>query len=480
MHSILIDHKLLIIYTPSVCLLFICMFDIFDNKLKIHFIGIGGIGISAIAEMMHQIGYYVTGSDCKYSKNIERLEKLGIKIKIPHDANNVVADIVVYSSAIPQDNVELVYAKNNRIPILTRAEMLAQIIRFKKSIIIAGSHGKTTTTSLCASILDMANFAPTVVNGGIINAYQTNVKLGQSEWAVVESDESDGSFTLFTPTIGIITNIDYEHINHYGSYEKLKQSFKQYIANIPFYGCCIACIDDPGVNDVISEANRKIITYGIENKNAIYKAANIKKYNTHTTFDIITKDTVYKDINIPLFGIHNIKNILAAFAMGIELQIDFENIKSAIGSFAGIKRRFSVLGKVKDVTVIDDYAHHPTEIKALIDAARQFSSGKLVLICQPHRTSRFDMLFNEFSQVLQEPEISIILPVYMNDDKNHKHTSVELSTNKDNMYYLDNIEDVYKLLDDFITNGKINKNDLIIFAGAGSISNFAHQYIELH
>ena len=457
------------------------MFDIFENKLRVHFVGIGGIGVSGIAEIMHQMGYYVTGSDQTTSKNTERLEKLGIKVAISHNVKNVDADIVVYSSAINPDNVELQYAREHKIPLLTRAEMLSQIVRFKKSIVVAGSHGKTTTTSLCAAILDMANFAPTVVNGGIINSYQTNAKLGESDWCVIESDESDGSFTLFFPTIGIITNIDNEHINNYGSFEKLKQAFKTYVANIPFYGCCIACIDDPVVDEITKIANRRIVTYGIKNSNAQYIAKNIIQHDFSLAFDVVNNGNNLFSVKLPLLGTHNVKNALAAIATGLELKITPETIISALMTFAGINRRFTIVGRVNGVPVIDDYAHHPTEIAALLEAANQFTHGKIVLVCQPHRFSRLQALIDDFVKVLQKPDIRIITPVYMDDDANHEINSKTLFKkleSENTTYYAEDFEQISTILHNLIKQNQITINDVIIFAGAGSISKWAHDFTE--
>lgn len=459
------------------------MFAVCDNNDKvIHLIGIGGIGVSGIAEILHHLGYIVQGSDKSRSQNLERLEKLGIVVFVGHDAKNVgKADVVVYSSAIKPDNQELLYAKANKIPCLTRAEMLSQIVRFKKSIVVAGSHGKTTVTSICAAILEMASYNPTIVNGGVINSYKTNAKLGDGDWSVIESDESDGSFIHFFPTIGIITNIDKEHISHYKTFDNLKQAFKTFLNNIPFYGAGIVCVDDPNVCEVIRDTtDRRILTYSID-EDSQFKAVNIKKTTEGSTFDVIVKNSeILKGFEIPLFGDHNIRNSLSAIAMSYELKIDMNIVRAALLSFAGVGRRFTNVGEISGIKVIDDYAHHPTEIRALLDSARQVSKGKIVVICQPHRFTRLNTLFDEFSKCFDNADTIIIVPVYRADDcetaeitSNHLYEALLLQ-GKDTLFANDRNE-LETLLKDLVSEAKITKDDIILFSGAGSISKWARE-----
>jgi UDP-N-acetylmuramate--alanine ligase len=455
-----------------------------NNNIKIHFIGIGGIGMSGIAEVLHSIGYIIQGSDLAHSKNIERLEKLGITTFIGHNKSNVEkADIAVFSSAIKQDNAELTKAKEMKIPCLSRAEMLSQIVRFKKSVVVAGSHGKTTVTSMCAAILEMASFDPTVVNGGIINSYNTNAKLGSGDWAVIESDESDGSFTRFFPTIGIITNIDREHLLHYGSFKSLKEAFKTFLNNLPFYGAGIVCIDDENAAEIVHDiTDRRIITYGID-ADANFNAINIEKSNNGTVFDVRYGNDTIRDITIPLLGDHNIKNALSAMAMAYELGIDIDTTKATLASFTGVKRRFTTVGKINGALIIDDYAHHPTEIKTLLEAAHQKTNGKVLIICQPHRFTRINMLFDEFCACFDMADMIIILPVYKADDtETGQITSSDLYNNlksqNKNVAFANDEAELLNLIESMKENHALNSDDIILFAGAGDITKMAYDIVE--
>lgn len=461
------------------------MFDIVSNNNKvIHFIGLGGIGVSGLAEILHAMGCSVKGSDRSHSQNIDRLEKLGIPVFIGHDPNNIGdADIVVYSSAIKQDNPELLYAREHKIPTLSRAEMLSQVVRFKKSIVIAGSHGKTTVTSLCASILEMASFSPTVVNGGVINSYKTNARLGDGDWAIIESDESDGSFVHFFPTIGIITNIDHEHINHYGSFENLKTAFSNFIKNTPFYGCCIVCVDDANVLDVISNMyDRRIVRYALDNDDANYKAFNVRKNQNGTIFDVRIRNSgqeiILHDFHTPFFGDHNIRNALSAIAMANELNISNDIVRTTISGFTGVGRRFTHVGNISGVKVIDDYAHHPTEIKAVLNSAHQATEGKVAIICQPHRFSRLNNLFDDFVNALSATDVRIITSVYKADDsETGELDSTDLFnalSHLENTHFAEDECALSKLLSTLIDAGEISTSDIILFAGAGSVSKWAY------
>jgi UDP-N-acetylmuramate--alanine ligase len=453
------------------------VFDILGDSRTIHFIGIGGIGVSGLAEILHAMGYNIQGSDCCYSQNIERLERLGITALIGHDISNINnVDVVVYSSAIGADNPELLQAKARKIPCLTRAEMLSQIVRLKKSIVVAGSHGKTTTTSLCAAILEVASLSPTVVNGGIINAYKTNAKLGSGNWAVVESDESDGSFVKLIPTIGIVTNIDKEHTSYYGSYDNLKLAFKSFLNNIPFYGAGIVCIDDDSVEEIVMDiADKNILTYSI-NKRSMFQATNIRKTQNGTTFDILMDDKDLESVYTPLLGDHNILNTLAAIATAKQLKISPEMMKTTLASFSGIGRRFSTLGMVDGVIFVDDYAHHPTEIAATISSAKQKSSGKIVVICQPHRFTRLLTLFDEFCKCFDLADVVIVTEVYKADDTvdseiSSKNLYDALTVSGKNVMFAEGKDDLLYIIKNLIKNN----GDILLFVGAGSISKWAHE-----
>lgn len=455
------------------------MFAVCDKEVVIHLVGIGGIGMSGIAEILHSLGYIVQGSDKQFSQNTERLEKLGINTFIGHNSKNVEnTNVLVYSSAIKRDNPELVRARELKIPCLSRAEMLSQIVRFKKSIVVSGSHGKTTVTSICAAILEMASFHPTVVNGGIIHSYKTNAKLGTGDWAVIESDESDGSFVKFFPTVEIITNIDKEHITHYGSFQNLKDAFKTFLNNLPFYGVGIVCIDDENVEDVVKDiSDRRIVTYSIV-KDSMLMATDIKKNQNGSTFNIKHGNEIIEGFSIPLMGDHNIKNVLAAIATTLELGIDINVAKATLASFTGVNRRFTKLGTIKDALVIDDYAHHPTEIKSLLNSARQKVSGKITMICQPHRFTRLNTLFSEFCTCFDGADKIVIMPVYRADDietapitSNDLYSSLK-EQGKDVIFANDKDE-----LKAILRNGNFSKDDIILFAGAGSISKWAHEIV---
>ncbi|MDR1391404.1 MAG: UDP-N-acetylmuramate--L-alanine ligase [Holosporales bacterium] len=454
----------------------------YDN-IVIHFIGLGGIGMSGLAEILHSLGYIVQGSDKSKSQNIDRLEKLGITAFIGHTEKNIEnTDIIVYSSAINPNNPELRKARALKIPCLSRAEMLSQLVRFKKSIVVAGSHGKTTVTSICAAILEMASLDPTVVNGGIINSYKTNAKLGSGDWVVIESDESDGSFIKFFPTIGIITNIDREHITHYGGFDNLKTAFRTFFNNLPFYGSGIACVDDENVAELVRDiTDRRIVTYSIE-KDSMFKAINIRKTENGAVFDVRYGKETISDISIPLLGDHNIRNTLSAIAMSYELRINIDIVKFTLASFAGVSRRFTKIGEIEKSLIIDDYAHHPTEIRALLDSARQRTTGKILLICQPHRFTRLNTLFDEFRQCFEGADIVIILPVYKADDtESAKITSDDLYNELKNqgkaVFFVTDKDELESMLQTVMRKEEFGENDIVLFAGAGSISKFAHEIV---
>ncbi len=362
----------------------------------VHFIGIGGIGMSGIAEIMLRIGYAVQGSDAKASANTERLQKLGAKIFIGHDAAQVDgASAVVYSSAVKADNPEMVAGRDRRLPLVRRAEMLAELMRLQFSVAVGGTHGKTTTTSMVACLLDAGGLDPTVVNGGIINAYGANAKVGAGDWIVVEADESDGTFLKLKSTVAIVTNIDPEHLDHYGEFDAVKKAFRDFVENIPFYGFAAVCIDHPEVQAMASRVeNRRLVTYGV-NPQAEVRAENISMGPDGARFDVVIHPPIsgqggsepvrYDDLHLPMAGHHNAMNALAAIAVARELGVSPQDIRTGLAGFAGVKRRFTTTGVAAGVRVIDDYGHHPVEIASVLKAARAVTEGRVVAVVQPHR-----------------------------------------------------------------------------------------------
>ena len=377
----------------------------------VHFIGIGGIGMSGIAEVMHSLGYKVQGSDIKESDLTRRLKSLGIPIFIGHSSHNVDnSAFVVYSNAVSRSNPELQAAINSKKHIVKRAEMLAELMRHFWSIAIAGTHGKTTTTSLTATVLEGAGLDPTVINGGIINKRGVNAWLGNGHWIITEADESDGSFLRLPATIGVITNIDDEHLDFYKNSQNLSDSFKNFLENIPFYGLGIVCIDSENVEQIIQQIHdRRIITYGFH-PNAMFRAQNVQTINNSTSFNIIIQKEALTNrdfpneihITMPMLGLHNVQNALATIAVASEIGIESKTIIESIANFKGVKRRFSVIGKAKGITFIDDYAHHPVEIIATISSARLIAKRRVVAVFQPHRFSRVHHLYSEFIDAFRD------------------------------------------------------------------------------
>lgn len=385
----------------------------------IHFVGIGGIGMSGIAEILHNLGYKVQGSDVAESANVQRLRDKGITVHIGHVAENVTeAGVVVVSSAIRLGNPEVDAARARLIPVVRRAEMLAELMRLKWSIAIGGTHGKTTTTSLVAALLDAAEMDPTVVNGGIINAYGTNARLGTGDWMVVEADESDGTFTKLPATACVVTNIDPEHMDHYGSFDKLREAFQTFVQNIPFYGFACLCIDHPEVQSLIARvSDRRIITYGL-NPQAEVRAVNLDIGVDGARFDIVIQGRdgaptrTIADVHLPMFGEHNVSNALATVAIATQLGLSDAVVRKGLGSFTGVKRRFTKTGEAHGVTVIDDYGHHPVEITAVLRAARHASKGQVVAVVQPHRYTRLRDLFEQFCTCFNDADHVIVADVY--------------------------------------------------------------------
>ena len=384
----------------------------------IHFVGIGGIGMSGIAEVMHQLGYRVQGSDVAESYVVEKLRKEGIDVAIGHDADNLgEAAVVVCSTAIRDNNPELEAAAQRRLPRVRRAEMLAELMRMQKTVAVAGTHGKTTTTSMIAALLDAGGLDPTVINGGIINSYGSNARLGRSDWWVIEADESDGSFLRLDGTIAVVTNIDPEHLEHYGSFDRVKDAFVEFVENVPFYGLAVMCVDHPEVQAVLSRIrDRRIVTYGFSAL-ADLRAENVTPVPGGTTFDISVHEKdgsrrAIERVHIPIPGRHNVLNALGAIAVALELGIGDEKIVSGFAKFDGVKRRFTRVGEIHGAQVIDDYAHHPTEIRAVLSAAREGAKGRVIAVMQPHRFSRLEALMEEFQNAFNDADVVFLTPVY--------------------------------------------------------------------
>ncbi len=384
----------------------------------IHFIGIGGIGMSGIAEVMHNLGYTVQGSDVAEGYVIEGLRKRGIKVMIGHDAANLGdAAVVVTSTAIKRGNPEVEAALEQRIPVVRRAEMLAELMRLKSTVAVAGTHGKTTTTSMVAALLDAGGVDPTVINGGIINSYGSNARLGASDWMVVEADESDGSFLRLDGTYAIVTNIDPEHLDHYGSFDAVKDAFVEFIENVPFYGAALLCLDHPEVQALIPRVrDRRVVTYGFSAQ-ADVRGVNVTPIPGGNRFEAIIRhrdgtSRSIEGIELPMPGRHNVSNALAAIGVALELGVQDAVIKTGFAKFGGVKRRFTRVGDVGGAVVIDDYGHHPVEIRAVLSAAREGTQGRVIAVVQPHRYTRLHDLMDEFQQAFNDADMVYVAPVY--------------------------------------------------------------------
>lgn len=452
----------------------------FDTGI-IHFVGIGGIGMSGIAEVLNNLGYQVQGSDAAENANVVRLRKLGVKIFIGQNAKNITeAKVVVVSTAIKADNIEVVAARKKHLPIVRRAEMLAELMRLKWCVSVAGTHGKTTTTSMVACVLEAASVDPTVINGGIINAYGTNTRLGAGDWMVVEADESDGTFVKLPATIAVVTNIDPEHLDFYGDFETEKAAFKTFLERVPFYGAAVLCIDHPEVQNLIPKIiDRKVITYGLSSQ-ADVQAKGVKFENGCSLFDVEVKQShmfdarLIKGIKLPMPGKHNIQNALAAISVGLQMGIADKTLQTAFEGFGGVKRRFTNVGTGAGITVIDDYGHHPVEIAAVLSAAREAFDKKVIAVVQPHRFTRLQSLFEEFCTCFNDADVVIVTPVYeagedpikgVNRDamaeglEAHGHKQVDV---------IDGFENMAAVVKKYASAG-----DVVICLGAGSISTWA-------
>ena len=448
----------------------------------LHFVGIGGIGMSGIAEVMHNFGYKVQGSDISENANVERLRKLGIKVYLGQRNKNLEgAWGIVVSTAIKPDNPEVVAAKAMKIPLIKRSEMLAEFMRLKWCVSVAGTHGKTTTTTMVSAVLDEANYDPTVINGGIINAYGTNARLGEGDWMVVEADESDGTFIKIPSTVAVVTNIDPEHLDFYGDFENAKTAFEMFIKNVPFYGFSVMCIDHPEVQALIGKViDRRIITYGFSVQ-AEVRGTNILFDEGSAHFDVEISNgndgdlSFLRNIVMPMPGRHNISNALAAIAVSYELGISADIIRRTFSKFSGVKRRFTIVDKVEDIIIIDDYAHHPVEITSVLSAAREAYSGRVIAVVQPHRYTRLESLFDEFCSCFNNADTVIVAPVFDAGEQPIKGANqddlisgLQRSGHRE-VIKINEPKELPKIISNIAVAG-----DLVIYLGAGSISSWAY------
>lgn len=448
----------------------------------VHFVGIGGIGMSGIAEVLHTLGYKVQGSDMAESANVLRLREKGIHVIVGHDAANIEgAAVVVVSSAIKRTNPELVAAREKLIPVVRRAEMLAELMRFKQAIAIGGTHGKTTTTSMISALLEAGKLDPTVINGGIINSYGTNARMGAGDWMVVEADESDGTFVKLPADVAVVTNIDPEHLDHYGDFANERKAFRQFVENVPFYGFAVMCLDHPEVQTLVGEIeDRQIVTYGA-NPQADVRFSDVRMEGGHSHFTVVLRDRrsgkeeTLENLELPMPGLHNVSNATAAIAVARHLEVDGESIRKGLASFGGVKRRFTYTGDWNGVDIFDDYGHHPVEIRAVLHAARESSKGKVIAIVQPHRYSRLKNLFNEFTSAFNDADTVIVAPVYpAGEDPIEGATGADLvsglkTRGHRSVYGINGPDELPELVASLAQSG-----DYVVCLGAGSISQWAN------
>jgi len=452
----------------------------------VHFVGIGGIGMSGLAQVLRTLQFEVTGSDLKPNENTRRLESLGARIFFGHRAENVSgADVVVYSSAIGSHNPEVAHARLLEIPIIPRAEMLAELMRTRYAVTIAGSHGKTTTTSLVATILRAAGLDPTVVVGGTVNSLGTNARLGEGDLFVAEADESDGSFLKLTPTIAVVTNIDAEHLDHYGTHDAVKKAFTLHANAVPFYGLCVLCIDHPSVQEILPLINRRHVTYGVS-RQADYRATNGRFEGIAARFDAFRRSERLGTFGVQMPGAHNVLNALAAIAVADELEVPLDVTRDALATFRGVERRFAVIGqplltkrdKRGDVLIVDDYGHHPAEIEATLDAAQRGFDRRVIVAFQPHRYTRTKLLFQEFTRAFNKADILLVTEVYPAGERPIDGTSGEALAEAIRAHghhavsFVRDKKDVSRALLDIVEPG-----DMVIALGAGDINASAR---ELH
>ena len=450
----------------------------------IHFVGIGGIGMSGIAEVMNNLGYSVQGSDIAEGYVVEGLRQRGIKVSIGHAAENIGdAAVVVTSTAVKRDNPEVVAALENRVPVVRRAEMLAELMRLKSTVAVAGTHGKTTTTSMVAALLDAGGVDPTVINGGIINSYGSNARLGASDWMVVEADESDGSFLRLDGTIAVVTNIDPEHLDHYGSFERIKDAFVEFIENVPFYGAAVLCIDHPEVQAIIPKVrDRRVVTYGFSAQ-ADVRGENVAPYAGGNRFDAMLRqrDGSFRrieGIELPMPGRHNVQNALAAVAVAVEMGCADEVIRGGFGKFTGVKRRFTKVGEVDGVSIIDDYGHHPVEIRAVLAAAREGvqaeTGARVIAVVQPHRFTRLRDHMADFQAAFNDADVVYAAPVYAAGEQpiDGVDSAALVTGMKERGHRSAQVIDGPDALADVLAN-TVQPGDMVVCLGAGDITKWA-------
>ncbi|HYR72202.1 MAG TPA: UDP-N-acetylmuramate--L-alanine ligase [Candidatus Acidoferrum sp.] len=384
----------------------------FKKYQHIHFVGIGGVGMSGIAEVLLTLGYRVTGSDARRSETVERLERLGAKVYLGHEGTQVEgAQVVVYSSAVARDNVEVQTARQRGVPVIGRAEMLAELMRLKYGIAIAGTHGKTTTTSMVAAVLGAGGFDPTVVVGGRVHGLGANARLGQGEFLVAEADESDGSFLKLSPTIAVVTTVDAEHLDHYADLDAIVAAFLTFVNKVPFYGSAVVCLDDLNVQRMIPRIDKRVVTYGLE-AGADLMARRLSFAEMRSVFEVVHRGKPLGPVTLQAPGRHNVLNALAAAAVGLDLEMPFDKIQAALASFAGVQRRFQIRGEAQGVLVVDDYGHHPAEIRATLAAAKAGFDRRVITVFQPHRYSRTQHLRNDFLTAFYQSDVLIVMDIY--------------------------------------------------------------------
>jgi UDP-N-acetylmuramate--alanine ligase len=450
----------------------------FRKIQKLHFVGIGGIGMSGIAELLLNLGYEVSGSDLKLSPVTDRLKSLGGKIYLGHSAGNVAGtNVVVISSAVRPDNVEVVEAKRLQIPVIPRAEMLAELMRLKYGVAVAGAHGKTTTTSMVATVLVNGGFDPTAVIGGRLNAFGSNAKLGKGDFLVAEADESDGSFLKLTPTIAIVTNIDREHLDHYADLGEIQSAFVRFVNKVPFYGAAVLCLDDPNIQAIIPRVERRIVTYGTSNQ-ADLVASHIKYRDFGTSCQVRYRANPLGALDLRVPGEHGILNALAAIATGLELEIPYEKIASALSSFQNADRRFQIKGKKGDILVVDDYGHHPTEIIATLSAARRACDRRIVTVFQPHRYTRTQALEEDFGRAFYHADVLLVLPIYAAGEEPIPGITAEKLVHQIKKFghrdagYVRDFAQAQQILKE-----KLREGDLLLTLGAGDVWKIGEEFL---
>jgi UDP-N-acetylmuramate--alanine ligase len=437
---------------------------------RIHFVGIGGIGMSGIAEVLLNLGYEVTGSDLRESETTRRLAAQGGRIEVGHRAENVGdASVVVVSSAVKRDNPEVVEARRRSIPVIPRAEMLAELMRLKYGVAVAGSHGKTTTTSMVAAVLDQAGLDPTVVIGGKVNSLGSNARLGGGEYLVAEADESDGSFLKLSPTIAVVTNIDPEHLDHYGSLERLKETFLDFVNKVPFYGLSVLCLESENVQSLLPRLEKRYVTYGM-NPQADYSARDLQLSGLSTRFTPVRRGEPLEPVSLQMVGRHNALNALSVIAVADELEIPYQVTRQALCSFGGVQRRFTVRGEVSGITVVDDYGHHPSEIRATLAGAREGFGRRVVAVFQPHRYSRTQLLFDQFATAFYDADLVMVTEIYAAGEEPISGLSArQLAAHMREHGHRDvtwcaSLADLHQAL-----RARVEPGDLVITLGAGDV-----------